>query len=133
MLRKRKGLSEPDGETGQKSLVPLIKGTESVDGLGTGTGVGIRIGIETMSEGSNKGQELDLNCDPKEEEMMLAEAANASSIPAQWQNLLEGLVPNGTSDIKDGPIQTNNKTFDLTGEDEHRPTSPLTISTVCFI
>ncbi|KAI3667808.1 hypothetical protein L6452_42877 [Arctium lappa] len=105
MLRKRKRLSEPDGETGQKSSVPLIKGTESVDGLGTGVG----IGIETMSEGSNKGQDLDLNCDPKEEEMMLAEAANASSIPAQWQNLLEGLVPNGTSDIKDGSIQTDNK------------------------
>ncbi|KVI03707.1 B3 DNA binding domain-containing protein [Cynara cardunculus var. scolymus] len=96
MLRKRKRLSEPDGETGQKSLVPLIKGSESVDGLGTG------VGIDAMSEGSNKGQELDLNCDPKEEEMLLAEAANASSIPSQWHNMLEGPVPNAYGMIADG-------------------------------
>ncbi|KAJ9543375.1 hypothetical protein OSB04_023082 [Centaurea solstitialis] len=108
MLRKRKRLSEADSETGRKSQVPVVKGTESVDGIGTGTRTGTGVGIEAVSEGSNKGQELDLNCDPREEEMMLAEAAaNASSIHTQWHNMLQGLVPNGTSDIKDGPMHTN--------------------------
>lgn len=77
MLRKKKRLLEKEEEMAQKSLVPVTSKTESDDKLGTKTGE------EMMTDSSIKGQELDLNCDPDEEEMMLAEAANASSIPSE--------------------------------------------------
>lgn len=97
MLRKKKRLLEQDSDLARKSAIPVINETESGDGVGIGTGTG----FEMMSESSNKGQELDLNCDPKEEEMMLV-------VASEWQHVLAGLVPNGTTDINDGPSMTTN-------------------------
>lgn len=106
MLRKKKRLMEQDSEAARKSAVPVINGMES------GHGVEIGTGFEVVSESSNKGQELDLNCDPKEEEMMLAFNASGSGIPSEWHDMLAKLVPNGTTDVKDEPMMTNNKVIE---------------------
>ncbi|KAI3829955.1 hypothetical protein L1987_04087 [Smallanthus sonchifolius] len=101
MLRKKKRLAEQEVEMIKKSQGQVINQTGS-----SGPSPGPKMMIESSN---NKGQELDLNCDPTEEQMMLAEAVNTSSVHQEWQNVLARLVPNGTSDIKGGPVQANNK------------------------
>ncbi|KAK9057524.1 hypothetical protein SSX86_022360 [Deinandra increscens subsp. villosa] len=85
MLRRKKRVAEQEAEMILKSQAPVTNPAGSGDGLGTGTGTGI---------GPSLGPELDLNCDPTED---------------VWRNVLAQLVPNGTSDMKDGLLQTNNK------------------------
>ncbi|KAJ0792313.1 hypothetical protein HanOQP8_Chr01g0016471 [Helianthus annuus] len=111
MLRKKKRLAEQEiaksgCEMVQKAPVPVINRTGSSGGLGFGPGPGPEMMVESSN---NKGQEWDLNRDPMEEQMMLPEAANTSSIHPEWQNVLARLVPKGTSDVKDGPAHANNK------------------------
>ncbi|KAD0221957.1 hypothetical protein E3N88_44604 [Mikania micrantha] len=101
MLRKKKRLAEQEGETFQNSD-PVINRTVSSDRPGPGT----EMKIESSN---NKAQELDLNCDPIEEQMMQAEAVDTFRVPPVWQNVLARLVPNGTSDTKAKNVQTNNK------------------------
>ncbi|CAH1418024.1 unnamed protein product [Lactuca virosa] len=112
MLRKRKRLLEQESDQARKSAVPVNIGMESGEGIGIGIGTGTGIGTEVISESSNKGQELDLNCDPKEEEMMLAFTASASDIPTEWHDMLAKLVPKGTTDMKEEPIITTNKVIE---------------------
>ncbi|KAL4587834.1 hypothetical protein LXL04_000708 [Taraxacum kok-saghyz] len=102
MLRRKKRLLEQESQEARKSA-----------GMESGDGNGIGIGIEVVGESSGKGQELDLNCDPKEEEMMLAFSGSGSGIPEEWHDMLQKLVPNGTTstiaEIKDEPMMTSNK------------------------
>nr|XP_043609785.1 B3 domain-containing protein Os07g0679700-like [Erigeron canadensis] len=71
MLRKKQQKSEKESEAVKKSLVQATNKTQVDDGLETGTG------SEMITERTNKGQDLDLNCDPKDEEMILSEATNS--------------------------------------------------------
>ncbi|KAD0221958.1 hypothetical protein E3N88_44605 [Mikania micrantha] len=75
MLRKKKRLAEQEGETFQNSD-PVINRTVFSDRPGPGT----EMKIESSN---NKAQELDLNCDPIEEQMMLAEAFDTFRVPQE--------------------------------------------------
>ncbi|GKB27073.1 B3 domain-containing transcription repressor VAL1 isoform X1 [Tanacetum coccineum] len=99
MMQRKKNRQVKQGAEKVSLLVPVIDKTEPDDAVGTETGP------EVLTECSDKGQGLDLNFDPKEEGVMVA----AFRTPSVWQNVLGGHVPNVTSELKDGPVQTINK------------------------